>query len=272
MEKGVYLQKPFCIDQIICFGGIFGVKTPYMGNFFQLQPLLRPNDNNNDNNMNKNNIIRRSNFKTNFYNTSKELIPVFIIFIIFTFLFFYCIHSERCRHHTNFPINNDNHQILQLQNDTIENEYMYFDNNNNVDGLAQAPVSLNYQNYASPYQFNSNYRPRIETESDYGYSTMTPNDEFELNGSIYINTDIISLNNKTINDDLLSSVSIASNDDTNSNKNQLPPPPSFSKRRSKESYHEHGKLRKEKLKQPNKLPIILDERSIDDAQHLIKIS
>lgn len=108
----------------------------------------------------------------------------------------------------------------------------------------------------------------MEAESDYGYSTMTPNDDSEHNIPIYINPDIIRTRKKSNMDSRSSVASIVSNHSTqsstsasslnnNDDMSRLPPPPSRSKskNRSKQIFIDNTRL------------ATVQERSIVDVEN-----
>lgn len=117
----------------------------------------------------------------------------------------------------------------------------------------------------------------MEAESDYGYSTMTPNEDSEHNIPIYINPDIIRTRKKSNMDSRSSVASIVSNEgdssiqsspstlslNNNEDMSRLPPPPptrSKSKNRSKQIFVDTEHSRATRLS-------TVQERSIVDAEN-----
>ncbi|OTF69897.1 hypothetical protein BLA29_007178 [Euroglyphus maynei] len=247
---------------MMCFGGIFGSENPYLS---QQQPHL---------------FYYRQNEKPIQQTPSAApigplTVTLIICFIILTFSV-YCFHFQSNRNlATTRYLNSSNHNDHQMLQPNIHNDI--FDENqdhgSNNEPLAQAVVNPNFVRIVSPYQYNSNYRSvryrrRMEAESDYGYSTMTPNDDSEHNIPIYINPDIIRTRKKSNMDSRSSVASIVSNHSTqsstsasslnnNDDMSRLPPPPSRSKskNRSKQIFIDNTRL------------ATVQERSIVDVEN-----
>ncbi|XP_027204800.2 VWFA and cache domain-containing protein 1 [Dermatophagoides pteronyssinus] len=243
MDNGMTkLSNPFCSNQMVCFGGIFGSENPYLNQQPPYHYYYRYNEK----------PIQQTPSTAPIGPLTATLI---ICFIILTFSV-YCFHFQSSRNLANTRYintsNHNDHQMLQPDNhnDIIDNSH---EHDSNIEPLAQAVVNTNYVRIVSPYQYNSNYRRRTEAESDYGYSTMTPNEDSEHNIPIYINPDIIRTRKKTNMDSRSSVASIVSNEGNssirsstssssfhnNEDMGRLPPPPSTrskSKNRNKQIF------------------------------------
>lgn len=141
------LSNPFCSNQMVCFGGIFGSENPYLNQQPPYHYYYRYNEK----------PIQQTPSTAPIGPLTATLI---ICFIILTFSV-YCFHFQSSRNLANTRYintsNHNDHQMLQPDNhnDIIDNSH---EHDSNIEPLAQAVVNTNYVRIVSPYQYNSNYR------------------------------------------------------------------------------------------------------------------
>lgn len=141
MDNGIFLKKPFCTNQNLCFGGIYGSKNPYLNNFY---------------------YHHHESYKPPYNAPIGPLTSTIIVcFIILTFSV-YCFHFQSTRNFSTRYLNSNHneHQILQHSNEVNDSNENDFQEGNveAVVGLVQASMNPNFENIISPYQVNSNFR------------------------------------------------------------------------------------------------------------------
>lgn len=182
-----HLLNPFCHHQKRCFGGIIGAATPYteetIGMKFFIFHLF-----------NCFYFLCAEGFLSDEYPhlTSTPVGPVaggiMICFIVMALsVYCYRYHSSR---QTHFIALSDQRIRHSHFNNEFEGEHL-----NGADEITPAPllhhnavVLASFENAAgvSPYRINPTYR-RPPTESDHGYSTMTPHEgDSELAGPAFV--------------------------------------------------------------------------------------
>ena len=137
------LKKPFCTNQNLCFGGNYGSKNPFMSNnqYYYIEETRPVN--------------------------SSPIGPLAIsllVFFVFMFISVYCFHFKSSHNFGRRYMNSNHaaHQILPQLNDHNElanNDEDFNDGNfGAIASLVHAAVNPNFENIASPYQVNTNYR------------------------------------------------------------------------------------------------------------------
>lgn len=146
LDQGIFLKKPFCTNQNLCFGGMYGSRNLYVTNTSFFHP--------------------RDTYKTV---SSAPIGPltstIIVCFLILTFSV-YCFHFQSSRSMSNRFANSATHHILpQSAYEPEGNINNYPDHQEPSQQQAifePAAVALmqpsTSHNIASPYQVNSNYR------------------------------------------------------------------------------------------------------------------
>lgn len=141
MDQGFKLKKPFCTNQNICFGGVFGSRNP----FLQSHSYSFPED------------AHRPHSQSPIGPLSTLIIVGFLVLVFSVF----CYQFQSNRSFGARYANHAEHQILQqpsTDDHPRENEFPHEGNYEAVVSLVRAQVNPNFENIASPYQVNSNYR------------------------------------------------------------------------------------------------------------------
>lgn len=111
-----------------------------------------------------------------------------------------------------------NHAIITTQPPLQRPQTDFDPDNNGLFEPMNAPLMNNNSNLdhlPSPYRINTNYQ-RSRVESDYGYSTMTINDELSSEMSSVLNPTINKISDSSDSLSLISSQSIPNDEDNNS--------------------------------------------------------
>ena len=145
-DLGHKLKKPFCANQNICFGGNFGSKNPFLASHGFSYPEER-----------------RPEYSTPFGPLTTVIVVAFVVFVCA--IFCYQVGSTR-----NFGANSySNHAEHQALQQSMGNEADHHNHDSEFHGneggnleavvaLVRAQVNPNFENIASPYQVNTNYR------------------------------------------------------------------------------------------------------------------
>lgn len=142
VDQGFKLKKPFCANQNICFGGNFGSKNPFLSNHVFSYPEER-----------------RPEYSAPFGPLTTIIVVAFVVFVCAIF----CYQGSTRNFGANYSSHAE-HQILQQSAndpDHHHHENEYHNNEGNFEAvvaLVQAQVNPNFENIASPYQVNTNYR------------------------------------------------------------------------------------------------------------------
>lgn len=148
------IANPFCTSILSCFNGILGSPTPYG----EASSSITGNDDLNSS-----------------YSPVGPVIGTVICVGVILVLLFFCYRSYTSPSIDRFYLTTQENQV-GMSDLNISDEYQDLDNHQDKllkDTKKQNPV-------VSPYYVSSGYRrPQTATESDHGYSTMTPHDESE---------------------------------------------------------------------------------------------
>lgn len=180
---GNFLRKPFCSTTNTCFNGVLGARSPYKGDL--TETILDVAE----------------------YSRIGPILAFIIAMSIILVLFFICYRSFTSPSTERLYLSSTNDNNLRMSDLNVNDNY--HDLGNHRDKLLQD----DRQDPISPYCVASTYRrTQAPTDSDHGYSTMTPHDESEHFSLAPIETESLEDDLTSDNTSIHTSVSMKHND------------------------------------------------------------